>query len=326
MTASAGGGMRKRPEPLAVRKLPYKLESDRPDCAEWTRSRQTAGRTDCNENAQLAPSEDRSSRLRMEGWRRGTKILCEPQPKPLDSNQPSLDSDRPSHGRRLHSSGAIQNLTIYFGEAKPNRQRRSTDRRGLADVRRRGDRPGFDDFIVFVIDGESGAATQPDDAFCAVLLREPEAVYLFVLVLSLGLFYTNRRVFGGLAFHLGHRKILGVNPDFPAIQVLIMRFRNDLQNILKTRRSVLISIHLEIIVVGGEGGAALVLRVSSFPLPFQQLLEHVVDDELGTSLRDHCEFFLRGRLILHFYDHFCVTVGGKTVILDAINARALKLS
>jgi hypothetical protein len=30
-------------------------------------------------------------------------------------------------------------------------------------------------------------------------------------------------------------------------------------------------------------------------------------------------------MILHLYDHLCVAVGGKAVILDAINARALNV-
>jgi hypothetical protein len=41
--------------------------------SEGKRGRQSGGSTGCNENAQLAPSdENRSLRVRMEGWRQGS--------------------------------------------------------------------------------------------------------------------------------------------------------------------------------------------------------------------------------------------------------------
>ena len=68
--------------------MPYKLESDRPDCAEWTRvAKQLAGPTatrtpNLHERRSLIESAD--GRVRQ--WRRGTEILREPQPKPFDSD------------------------------------------------------------------------------------------------------------------------------------------------------------------------------------------------------------------------------------------------
>src|SRR5437762_11997818 len=69
MTTSAGGGMRKRPEPLAVRKLPYKLESDRPDCERNGRrvAKQPAGPT-----ATRTPNLHRAKIAHRDcGWRGG---------------------------------------------------------------------------------------------------------------------------------------------------------------------------------------------------------------------------------------------------------------
>jgi hypothetical protein len=47
-------------------------------------------------------NQNRSSRVRMEGWRQG-KLGRRDQPCPTKKHKNPLDSDRPSHGRPFHS-------------------------------------------------------------------------------------------------------------------------------------------------------------------------------------------------------------------------------
>jgi hypothetical protein len=74
----------------------------------------------CNENTQLAPSENRSLRVRMEGWRQCNDSAGE-KPCPTKNKSNPLDSDRPSHGRRLHSNFdcfLIRVILKLFGRVK----------------------------------------------------------------------------------------------------------------------------------------------------------------------------------------------------------------
>src|SRR5205807_9785074 len=60
----------------------HRLKRERPTCTERT--------------------EDRSHRVRMEGWRQW-RLGRREKPCPSKKQKNPLDSDRPSHGRRLHS-------------------------------------------------------------------------------------------------------------------------------------------------------------------------------------------------------------------------------
>src|SRR2546429_4512018 len=65
-------------------------------------AKQTAAPAETRTPNMHRPKTNRSSRVRMEGWR---QWLTRPERKPCLAKREknSLDSDRPSHGRRLHS-------------------------------------------------------------------------------------------------------------------------------------------------------------------------------------------------------------------------------
>jgi hypothetical protein len=98
----------------------------------WTKGRKSGGSTGCNENTQLAPSEQNRSSKSADGRVATVATRQEKKPCPTTKQENSLDSDRPSHGRRSRKhalfvrsfSGSISAIGIY-------RQLRS--RPGLVD-------------------------------------------------------------------------------------------------------------------------------------------------------------------------------------------------
>src|ERR1019366_7262793 len=65
----------------------------------WTKGRKSGGSTGCNENTQLAPSEQNRSSKSADG-RVATVATRREKPCPTKKKKNLLDSDRPSHGRR----------------------------------------------------------------------------------------------------------------------------------------------------------------------------------------------------------------------------------
>jgi hypothetical protein len=119
---------------------------------------------------------------------------------------------------------------------------------------------------------------------------KPEIVHLDVPVFDFRLLNPKGRILRWFSFDANHSKILRIDPDFPAIEKLVLALRKQVQHILPTLGRVLISSQSEIVIVRAEGGEAPVFRVGRFLLAFQQPLENMIDDELRAVRRNYFEF------------------------------------
>lgn len=113
-----------------------------------------------------------------------------------------------------------------------------------------------------------------------------------------------------MRLNVGDGKILRVHPDLPAIEILVLALRLDLENIAVAAIFRFRSHQREIVIVASEG--RLVPGGIGFLLAGQQLVQNMVKQELRAAFRDDVEGLMSvivTRADLHgslFVDHAVV--------------------
>src|SRR5690348_6762607 len=108
----------------------------------------------------------------------------------------------------------------------------------------------------------------------SVLGRKPELIHLLVFVIYLALFDPKRWVFRRLGFDPCDREILGIHPNFSAIEELVVGFRLNRQDIGWSALGSFQGDHGEFVVPVVQIRALAIFLVRRFLLSLQQPLEN----------------------------------------------------
>jgi len=160
----------------------------------------------------------------------------------------------------------------------------------------------------------------------AVLGGKPEIIDLDVLVSDFRLLDPKRWILAGLSLNASDSEILRVDPNFAAIQELVFRLRQQVDDVAAALGSVLEAGEFKIVIFAAQPGLALVVPFGGFLLAFQKFLENMIDNELGAGLRDYGEFLGIGSAEVDLDHHFGIAITGEAAILHAIDALAFELA
>src|ERR1041385_6657134 len=117
-------------------------------------------------------------------------------------------------------------------------------------------------------------SSQARVAGTAIRCGKPEISHLYIYVFDLGFFGPEGRAFCGLGFDSSYRKIHSIHPDSPTVKQLVLGSRLNCQNVIRTRRRVLLPCQSKSVVLIVEGHMGLVLRSKCLLLTLQQLVEY----------------------------------------------------
>ena len=104
--------------------------------------------------------------------------------------------------------------------------------------------------VALVFDGEGRVAAEANPAFRFVFGREPEIIDLLVFVIDFAFLDPEGGAFRWLCFDAGDGEVLGVNPDFTAVEIFVVGFRDDVEDVLRGFGGIFEGSECEIVVFG----------------------------------------------------------------------------